>query len=598
MNTASLNSYFLNFTYIYYIMHYTSPAVYKHISQQTNDPIVERKVCRISWTKFAIYQSDLDFYRKISPSFVGTIFQIPTPTLCPEERKRRKLLFRNERKLYKRKCDATGETIISIYSPDKIYKVYQQNVWRSDDRDPLMYGMSYDTNTTFTEQFAALQRDVPRLCLTNRNAHNSEYCHQTDWAKDSYLVFGSKNVEDSWYSYRVVDSDHVFDSSFANQSSTIYDCVDVDESHDLLYSQSCKNCVTSILMHNCENCTHCFWCTNLFGKKYHIFNIEYTKDMYFRKATKLISTYSLGELQDMLPIKKVSSLNVFGSEQTLWHEIYNSKNIVHSHTIYDSENIRYSDDLYNWFSDTYDCYSWYWPCTRSYESFSFGVWWNSNLFVMNCRPTNNNIYTDNCYNCSNCFACIGLRDKQYCIFNKQYTKEECEKTVAKIITHMQETWEWGEFFHPSLAPFGYNESNAIDHFPLSKDETISRWYTRQDNSYDSVIPQDVQTLTGDDIPSDPHMVDDSILKKILICETSDRPYRIIKQELDFYRKHNLPLPRKHPDVRHQHRLNQKPGRDLHLRTCDNTWEKILSVYPQDVEFEVYSEEAYRKNIYG
>lgn len=45
-------------------------------------------------------------------------------------------------------------------------------------------------------------------------------------------------------------------------------------------------------------------------------------------------------------------------------------------------------------------------------------------------------YSMNCHSCDNCFGCIGLRHKSYCIFNKQYTKEDYELTVANVITHM------------------------------------------------------------------------------------------------------------------------------------------------------------------
>ena len=50
-------------------MPYTSKQVYEYISRQTNDPIIEWKTCTISGTQFPIYQSDLDFYTKISPTF-------------------------------------------------------------------------------------------------------------------------------------------------------------------------------------------------------------------------------------------------------------------------------------------------------------------------------------------------------------------------------------------------------------------------------------------------------------------------------------------------------------------------------------------------
>lgn len=37
-----------------------------------------------------------------------------------------------------------------------------------------------------------------------------------------------------------------------------------------------------------------------------------------------------------------------------------------------------------------------------------------------------------CRNCSNCFGCWNLRNKQYCIFNKQYSKEEYEEMIQSF----------------------------------------------------------------------------------------------------------------------------------------------------------------------
>ena len=50
-------------------MEYTSKEVYEYVSKKINDPIVERKKCRASWQEFPIYQSDLDFYDRVSPTF-------------------------------------------------------------------------------------------------------------------------------------------------------------------------------------------------------------------------------------------------------------------------------------------------------------------------------------------------------------------------------------------------------------------------------------------------------------------------------------------------------------------------------------------------
>lgn len=146
-------------------MQYSSREVYEYISKTTNDSIVEWKTCAVSGAKFPVYQSDLDFYAKISPTFAEQRFEIPAPTLCPEERQRRRLSFRNERKLYKRTCDATGKNIISIYSPDKSYTVYDQAYRWSDKRDPMGYGFEFDFSKTFTENFSELMLVVPTMNL-------------------------------------------------------------------------------------------------------------------------------------------------------------------------------------------------------------------------------------------------------------------------------------------------------------------------------------------------------------------------------------------------------------------------------------------------
>jgi hypothetical protein len=255
------------------------------------------------------------------------------------------------------------------------------------------------------------------------------------------------------------------------------------------------------------------------------------------------------------------------------------------------------------------CENWKEKLTDTYFAFGCGIHSSKNYQVVDTGGNGNNFYitlvvhycTDiaysmNCHNSQNLFGCIWLRNKQYCIFNKQYTKDAYETTVAKIIAHMQETGEWWEFFHPSLSLFGYNETVAQEYFPLTREEALTRWYTRQDNNHDPVIPAWANILDWK-VTNDISINDDEILKSIFLCEVSSRPYRIIKQELDFYRKHQLPLPRKHPDVRHQERMDLRPWRTLYLRNCDKTGEQILSVYPPDYPGKVYSEKAYLAEVY-
>jgi len=117
----------------------------------------------------------MEFYEKISPTFAGKKFQIPTPTLCPECRQQRRLAFRNERNLYRRTCDASGKQIISMYNPECGYKVYDQKIWWSDQWDPMSYGREFDFTKTFTEQFGELMREMPHLSLLGVQNELSDY---------------------------------------------------------------------------------------------------------------------------------------------------------------------------------------------------------------------------------------------------------------------------------------------------------------------------------------------------------------------------------------------------------------------------------------
>jgi len=78
------------------------------------------KTCPVSGKNFEIPDEDHDFYKKMS---------LPAPTLCPEERWKRRMRWRNDRVFYQRKCDLTGRDIISQYRPEMPFPVYHQSVW-------------------------------------------------------------------------------------------------------------------------------------------------------------------------------------------------------------------------------------------------------------------------------------------------------------------------------------------------------------------------------------------------------------------------------------------------------------------------------------
>ncbi len=211
-------------------------------------------------------------------------------------------------------------------------------------------------------------------------------------------------------------------------------------------------------------------------------------------------------------------------------------------------------------------------------------------------------YSQHSFNSSSLFACIGLRNKSYCILNKQYTKEEYETLVPKIIKHMNDmpyidkkgrVYKYGEFFPPELSPFSYNETIAQEYFPLTKEEAINQGYSWKDPE-----PRNYQiTLKTPDLPDHIKDVKDSILNDIIQCahqlggetakcnEQCTQAFRVIPQELDFLRKMNLPLPRLCPNCRHYQRIKQRNPLKLWHRRCQCNNQDTRNKYQNTIEHE-------------
>ena len=49
-----------------------------------------------------------------------------------------------------------------------------------------------------------------------------------------------------------------------------------------------------------------------------------------------------------------------------------------------------------------------------------------------CRDCHQSYFLNHCEGCRNCFSCANLRNREYCILNKQYTPEAYKKYLAQI----------------------------------------------------------------------------------------------------------------------------------------------------------------------
>jgi len=249
--------------------------------------IIETKKCRISGQEFFVTDKDMEIYDKISPVFNGKKYDLPTPSLSPEERQRRRLSFRNERKLYHRKCDKTGSQIISLYSADKPYIVYDQKVWWGDDWNAGDFGRPFDFGRSFFVQFNELLLATPKVAILNTHCENSEYTNHSLQCKNCYLCVGTTRSDDCYYSHFIKDGKNIIDTTFCSGSENIYYGIDVTTCYHCFYVKNCVNCRDCFGIEECNNCHHCIGCYGLQNKEFHIFNQPVSKGVfqdYWNKA--------------------------------------------------------------------------------------------------------------------------------------------------------------------------------------------------------------------------------------------------------------------------------------------------------------------------
>ncbi len=583
-----------------------------------SEQIIETKNCKSCWQQFHITNKDKEFYDKVSPIFNWNKYQIPNPTLCPTCRQQRRFSWRNERKLYRTKCDKTGTPIISIYSEDKPYVVLSLQERWSDHRDPTTYWQEYSTEKSFFAQFKELFLKVPKTPLVTeyQDQTNCDYTNSAWPGKNCYLAFEMAHCEDVMYSESIFNSDSCLECSFSDNLHNCYYCVNSDNCSKVFYGLDSHNCSYCSYIYDCTWCQNCFMSANLNNKQYNILNKQYTKEEYeikIKEYQQKIDEYTkkheefkhFSPQQVFWKFKELISTNKtvihkyyswLNNKDCTWNYITNCKN---STVVFDSDNIedcKYCSML-NTSQDCYDFDSRGEDAKLVYEveeswrhinniAFSILVW-------NNC---NNLYYCHTCVSCSNCFGCDWLKNKEFCILNKQYNKDEYFEKVQKIIWQMMNDKERWELFPTSMSPFAYNESTLQDFFPLTKQEVLDKWRQRKDEedkefSWKPYSPKNISIYQNNKDKKK------ELLDWIIKCRISWRPFKITKQELEFYIKQWLPIPNKHPNIRHQERMQLRNSRKLHTKNCDKCKTEIQTTYIQNKQ-KIYCEKCYQQEVYG
>jgi len=286
---------------------------------------------------------------------------------------------------------------------------------------------------SFLEKFENLKKTEPWEATNGVWRENSPASHRGGQISNSFWVMDFGLVENSAYLYFPYQLNQCFDCSFTFDSELCYECLDCMKCYNCGHSQECNRCVDCHLCWYCKDCQDCFGCFGLDGKRFCIYNKQYSKEEYVEKVEKYKKrTYeeNRNELDEISTKHPFPFSNQVNSDNTPYGDhIVQSRD---SYWVFDSIGLEECGYMIQSKFDVncFDCAQLF-KSELCYECDSGGMNYGCSFMDQGsyCR------YCHYCVNCSNsehCFGCVNLEHAEYCILNEKYNSKDYFKKVKEI----------------------------------------------------------------------------------------------------------------------------------------------------------------------
>lgn len=492
------------------------------------------KNCSVCHQSFEIDELDQAYYLKR---------QVPLPKICPKHRLQQRFAFRNERKLFTRRCDATPRNIVSNVRPDAIFPVFHVDEWHKQNHD-VPFLNEFDFERTFFDQYADLWPRVPRMHKASAgNEENSEYSNHCGNCRNCYFIFNSEVDEDCMYLKFGDKCRDCMDCNNILNSELCYECVNVKNCYNLKFSDDCETCSDSAFLRYCRGVKNCMFCYGLEHKEFCIFNQPFTKEEYQKRIKEFQLNSYVGIQSCMQKWEQWSSQwpkmrhVILKSENCTGESIFSSKNARDCYNVSKLEDCRYvmnSVDV----KDSYDFFAYGMRTALCYECVTIAYSYDLK-FCIYCFESSGLEYCESCWGCKDCFGCIGLKKAQYHIFNKPYSENDYRRLVLEIRKHMEKAGEYGSFFPERFSLFPYEDTLAQDYFPQPVKQK------------EGVVQAGLSSV--EEIPDAIEDVSLEITECTFLCPKEQKPFKFQRKEIQFYKKLGVALPHVSFEPRYQRR---------------------------------------------
>lgn len=513
--------------------------------------------CELTTNRFEVSKEENDIY---------SYFDLPIPTYCPEERLRKRLMFRGKHQFFWANCHATGQRLLSIYPSSCNFPVIGIEHWGSKSLDAIQFGIEYDCRLGFFDQLLRLWMKVPRPVCSLSQVIDVRAVHNAFDVKRSFLVFDAHHIENCCYCVGVWESKNCVDCLNIYGCAFCYECVDCHQCFRLRWSEHCVDCRDSYFLNNCYGCNCCIFCSNLRDKQYCVFNEQVSPEQYEQlvQAWFFTSRSKVEEGKERFKEfldEHVRATTSVAPEVIGDNYLYNCTRMSGSFECCDCSDVFYSAGLVR-ATRCIDCLGFGDNLNRAAQCIDVG---NNATNVVNCiscfGSVSNLRYCSHCEDSANLLGCIGLRGKEFCILNKQYSEADYRFHYDLLVQNMKRENKWGSFFPANFSPFPYNLSLANEFMPLSRVQAKVFGFVWDESAEHDM--QAIELLQESDVaPHErfaevPELLESldavGFKKRVFICEMTGKPFQFTADELDIYSHLGVALPARCFKQRHNER---------------------------------------------
>ncbi|MFH1404814.1 MAG: hypothetical protein ABIH21_01795 [Patescibacteria group bacterium] len=551
------------------------------------------RICAITGDKWMMDEEEISWYKK---------FNVPPSTYSPLTRMRVVTHTFSGGQWWYNKHAETGKPIICGIHPATGIKVLPDKEWF--EKDFISEARDYNLNESIVDQLYDLRLAVPSSAYRDYIPSENSITIASHGDVNSYFMVASqsKNSFHSVVAFNTENSSEVYNSVGVQDS---YNIIHSDKIHNGKFIRECRECMNSSFLFDCRNCEKCFGATNKRNKKYLFWNEQLSEEEW----NKRVSEIDLGSRKVMNECREKFDVLV---RKAVWPENFNEK----------SENC-----IGDYMTNCKDCKYIYYGTDGSQNNY-WCAWAmeraEGNAFVAEPAASTNTYYSsalEKCYNClfcywvarcqnseflidsldcDYCFACVGLRKKKYCIFNKQYSEDEYWQKVDELKCAMLECGEYGEFLPAKFNP-GYPPECGSVHYYLAPPEFIKQVNSLEfDPESEGAIGEEL--INASDVKDVSELPDhardlDGWAGAALYDPAFKRRFSLLKPEVEFYKKNSIAPPSEHQIERVRKLIMTSNSAVMEESKC-NKCSKELIVAVNDVyrERNIYCKDCYLKYL--